>query len=58
MHGFVQPQIYHLSTAFQARNLDIVTDVIEPMRDFLAVEKVAQRVEVYREGQNDGPEIS
>ena len=58
MHGFVQPQIYHLSTAFQARNLDIVTDVIEPMRDFLAVEKIAQRVEVYREGQNDGPEIS
>ena len=48
MHGFVQPQIYHLSSAFQARNLDIVTDVIEPMRDFLAVEKVAQRVEVYR----------
>ena len=58
MHGFVQPQIYHLSTAFRARNLDIVTDVIEPLRDFLAVEKVAQRVEVYREGQNYDPEVA
>ena len=36
-------------SAFQARSLDVVTQVVEPLEDFLAVEKVAQRVEVFRD---------
>ena len=43
-----EPTHYSVS-AFQARSLDIVTQVVEPFEDFLAVEKVAQRVEVFRD---------
>ena len=42
-------------SAFQARSLDIVTQVVEPFEDFLAVERVAKRMEVFRDGENFGP---
>ena len=44
-------------SAFQARSLDIVTQVVEPFEDFLAVERVAKRMEVFRDGENFGPSL-